>query len=490
MPVTPTNQEVQFNRGLKSNLPEEKVPGTLSIATDTGEAFLDDTSTNRVQIKDTTKVSKSGDTMTGTLNMSSHKITTVADPTAATDAANLRSVQQQIKNNRYSGGTSINVDNEELTISHRNIGTAGTVGPAGDLEPSHGGIIQVPSITTDAQGHVTSKQNRTITLPSVISDDQVKEAVNNYLEENPVSGMTAEQEQQLNQNTLDVSDLKRALEQKGLPAGGTTGQVLAKKTDNDYDVEWKDEKTGTGLSAEAIDKLEEVGNYLVYTTADGGSKWMELISILRNSSSGGGSGETVTLQSISATYAGGEVAVGTSLDSLTGITVTAHYSDGSTETITGYALSGEIVEGKNTITVSYGGKTTTFTVTGVAESGGEEVAVTDLDSGNMKWYSDGGDTLLQQMAKAKSYTGVFEEETEVQVAVIVNETQYSAFYIGAYDGTDTATGYYAKNFEISGYPSAGKTYTTTYTVPSGYGVIVGGWSVKGNVTVKVVKIGV
>ena len=221
-------------------------------------------------------------------------------------------------------------------------------------------------------GQVLTKQsdnNRDVSWqnPSV-SDEQVTTAVNSYLEENPVSGMTAEQEQQLNQNTADVADLKSALEQKGLPAGGTTGQVLAKKTDNDYDVEWKDEKTGTGLSAEAIDKLEEVGNYLVYTTADGGSKWMELISILRNSSSGGDSGETVTLQSISATYTGGEVAVGTFLDSLTGITVTAHYSDGSTANVTGYILSGTIVEGENTITVSYKGKTTTFKVNGVNES--------------------------------------------------------------------------------------------------------------------------
>lgn len=43
----------------------------------------------------------------------------------------------------------------------------------------------------------------------------------------------------------------------------------------------------SGLSEEAIDKLEEVGNYLVYTTADGGSKWEELIDILRQGSSGG-----------------------------------------------------------------------------------------------------------------------------------------------------------------------------------------------------------
>lgn len=58
-------------------------------------------------------------------------------------------------------------------------------------------------------------------------------------------------------------------------------------------------KTGTGLSTEAIDKLEEVGNYLAYTTADGGSKWTELISILRNGSSGGGSSETVPTTGIS-----------------------------------------------------------------------------------------------------------------------------------------------------------------------------------------------
>ena len=89
--------------------------------------------------------------------------------------------------------------------------------------------------------------------------------------------------------------------------------------------------------------------------------------------SGGDSGETeVTLSSISATYSGGDVAVGTAVTALTGIVVTAHYSDGSTEEVTGYTLSGEIAEGSNTVTVSYSGKTTTFTVTGVAESGGDD----------------------------------------------------------------------------------------------------------------------
>lgn len=95
----------------------------------------------------------------------------------------------------------------------------------------------------------------------------------------------------------------------------------------------------------------------------------------------------VTLTSISATYGGGDVAVGTALTDLTGIVVTATYSDGSTAAVTGYTLSGEIAEGTNTITVSYSGMTATFTVTGVAESGGdtENNGWTDGESYNLNW---------------------------------------------------------------------------------------------------------
>ena len=45
------------------------------------------------------------------------------------------------------------------------------------------------------------------------------------------------------------------------------------------------------------------------------------------------------------------------------LTVTATYSDSTTATVTDYTLSGTLTEGTSTITVSYGGKTTTFSVT-------------------------------------------------------------------------------------------------------------------------------
>lgn len=158
-------EEVTFARGTKATMPQAKVPGRLLIATDTGEAYVDDTATSRVQLKDTTKVSKSGDTMSGPLNMGSNKITNVATPTADSDAANLGSVKSETAKVKYTGGTAITVDDSEKTISHKNIGIAGSVGPSANATPAPGGTFNVPQITTDAQGHVSSKTNRTVTIP-------------------------------------------------------------------------------------------------------------------------------------------------------------------------------------------------------------------------------------------------------------------------------------------------------------------------------------
>ena len=116
----------------------------------------------------------------------------------------------------------------------------------------------------------------------------------------------------------------------------------------------------------------------------------------------------VTLSSISATYSGGDVAVGTAVADLTGIVVTAHYSDGTSETVTGYTLSGTIAEGNNTITVSYGGKTATFTVNGVAESGGGETGVSNESTwtdGVAYTFNPVNDTYIESNGAETAYTG-------------------------------------------------------------------------------------
>ena len=74
-----------------------------------------------------------------------------------------------------------------------------------------------------------------------------------------------------------------------------------------------------------------------------------------------------TLSSISAVYTqSGTVYTTDSLDSLkSDLVVTAHWSDNTTSTVasTDYTLSGTLTAGTSTVTVSYGGKTTTFNVT-------------------------------------------------------------------------------------------------------------------------------
>ena len=70
------------------------------------------------------------------------------------------------------------------------------------------------------------------------------------------------------------------------------------------------------------------------------------------------------LVSISAVYTQSGIVKDTdSLDSLkSDLVVTAHYDDSTTSEVSAYTLSGTLVEGTSTITVSYEGETTTFTV--------------------------------------------------------------------------------------------------------------------------------
>lgn len=82
------NELVVFRKGLSSALPSEIVPGTLLAEIDTGNAYLDTEEHNRVQLTDTRKLSLSGGTMTGPINMGGQKITSLGNPTENTDVAN------------------------------------------------------------------------------------------------------------------------------------------------------------------------------------------------------------------------------------------------------------------------------------------------------------------------------------------------------------------------------------------------------------------
>lgn len=260
------------------------------------------------------------------------------------------------------------------------ITTAGTTETKKVTDEGAKQVQTVQSMGTQETEKVTAEGTKQVTL------------VKTEGEKHLASVQTAAQEiiadrEQINTNKEGVAQLKEEIEE--LKDNGTG--------------------SGTGLSTEAINKLDEIGNHIPFASATGGTLWDELIILLRSGSSGDDSGSggdtTATPTSISATYTGGEVTTGTALSDLTGITVTATYSDGTTKTVTGYTLSGEILEGENTITVSYSGLTNTFTVTGIVESGGGDTTAELVTDGLVSYFDfrtceynnagSGGSTLVQ-----------------------------------------------------------------------------------------------
>ena len=115
-------------------------------------------------------------------------------------------------------------------------------------------------------------------------------------------------------------------------------------------------QAGTGLTEAMKQALLQIARKVAYIDEHGQTYYDALYNALY---------PPAELVSISAVYTqSGAVYATDTLDSLrSDLVVTAHMSDSTTMTVTDYTLSGTLTVGTSTITVSYGGKTTTFNVT-------------------------------------------------------------------------------------------------------------------------------
>ena len=66
-------------------------------------------------------------------------------------------------------GISAEVTNNALSIKHTNTVKAGSVGESNNVSPAAGESFTIPSITYDAQGHIKSASNITVTLPEAVA---------------------------------------------------------------------------------------------------------------------------------------------------------------------------------------------------------------------------------------------------------------------------------------------------------------------------------
>lgn len=136
-----------------------------------------------------------------------------------------------------------------------------------------------------------------------------------------------------------------------------TGAAADAKKTGDEISDLKSAISGGGLTAEIKQALLNCFNYVAWKNNDPNAQ--DYIDDLEDALY-----PPADLSSISAVYTqSGTVYNTDSLDDLrSDLVVTAHYDDYSTETVTNYVLSGSLTVGTSTITVTYGGKTTTFTV--------------------------------------------------------------------------------------------------------------------------------
>lgn len=147
------------------------------------------------------------------------------------------------------------------------------------------------------------------------------------------------------------------------------------------------------------------------------------------------------LTSISAVYTQSKVIyTDSSLDDLkSDLVVTAYYNNGTSSPVTTYVLGGELTVGTSTITVTYGGKTTTFEVTVTKGIDYTEDALTDVTWNNGYGYSTSTGALT---ARSGAYaTDKFTVQDLSYTIANLDTTNNTTFYIYVWDENDTFKGY-------------------------------------------------
>lgn len=151
-----------------------------------------------------------------------------------------------------------------------------------------------------------------------------------------------------------------------------------------------------------------------------------------------------SLVSISAVFTQGSTVIydTATLDDLKPmLTVTATYDDSTTEPVTNYTLSGTLAEGTSTITVSYGGKTATFSVTVSHDAGGpvemsafmQHNVIRDSGFGH---YSDGGNTPYSdaRFPTTNGWTAVsdvFDNDANIKVTFTPSASAFQCWLFGS-----------------------------------------------------------
>lgn len=221
----------------------------------------------------------------------------------------------------------------------------------------------------------------------------------------------------------------------------------------------------SGLSESVKQALLQVIENVAYTTPNGESYYQALYDALYPSA------PPAELVSISAVFTqGNNVVYDTdSLDTLKQyLVVTATYDDSTTANVSAYTLSGTLAVGTSTITVSYGGKTTTFNVTVTHDAGHSDmtgwadgIAYTNLEIVNDEYAQASDGAILQYSGWNRTGYVPCHGASTLTVPPLPQTGNARATSSWFYDENHNPVSGGLNGFELS------KTQPTTVTVPSG-----------------------
>lgn len=204
--------------------------------------------------------------------------------------------------------------------------------------------------------------------------------------------------------------------------------------------------------------------------------------------------EIVTLSSISAkfTQGGSLYYPSSSLSDLReNLVVSAYYSDGTSNVITDYSLSGTLTEGTSTITVNYLGKTATFEVTVLAEGASEPFIATlvpDTTLGVGFYYENDFENLATTSPTNSRMTCIYSEPVSIagynKIASDPDNNTYNWLKIAKVEEDGTIIGgclivYYDKDMNVI----SGEVNYDQYTTPSSNVYIAVGLALKNKGTI-------
>ena len=216
------NEKVVFKRGTTTNLPTTKTPGTVLLDITTGAMYVDDTSSSRIQVKDTTKLGKT-ETASAAKKLSNTKAigsatTPVYFNSSGVPVACTYTLGKSVPSSAVFTDTKVTAVGNHYTPSGGTT-TSASGGTLTDITNSTSGIQVVTGVTKDAAGHVTGVTS--VALKSVNTNTDTKVTQTN-------TTTSADYRIILSANSNDTTETSSTRKSANFLANPSTGEFYAK----------------------------------------------------------------------------------------------------------------------------------------------------------------------------------------------------------------------------------------------------------------------